>query len=57
MSAKVYVGSVYVFALGFPVASLRRSSTNRYRCSNLSWNTTDETLRQVSVMPGRLSVL
>ena len=29
MSAKVYVGSVYVFALGFPVASLRRSSTNR----------------------------
>ena len=56
MSAKVYVGSVCAFVSVHPWASpvrwSRGSKTNSGSdliASNLSWNTTDETLRQVSV--------
>jgi len=59
MSAKVYVGSVCAFVLVLANASpVRRGSETDSGfdtwCSNLSWNTTDETLREVSVVLGLL---
>jgi hypothetical protein len=47
MSGKVYVGSVLLIWRG--CLFVGGSLTDR-PCSNLSWNTTDETLRTVSVM-------
>ena len=59
MSAKIYVGSVYVSVClshkgASPVlkggAKLMVVFALVNSCSNLSWNTTDETLRHVSII-------
>jgi hypothetical protein len=52
MSAKVYVGSVSLLSQSMPSGSfvIALPETDSVDCSNLSWNTNDDTLNQVRVL-------